>query len=380
MIKKFCKLIFILSFVFSFLINFKYSTFAASIAVNRDFNVKSENADIVPYDVSDVIVSVLGKIDIEDVKSDGTIRTISPNKVDKVHIELMNDIKTRIHPSLINNTLLTTIPSSDYAFDYNETLSPIHLKVRKTSSLGKCLLNNEYNNSMYKLLDNDSEYIKLINGIYNVEYLGTNIYYAIDANGDIIKGFVATSGQNFLNLTDSNDLNMRKTSDPYIFYCNDSGDKYSGIFWCSPVNFNSFLYSFDDSGRLKSVRRSDSYQDNTPVLTGTWEYNLDIQKWRFSQTDANGTRVYLKNGFYRIKNNDGKSYYYLFDSDGNMRTGLVKYAGNTYYLQESGKYIGARYSGNIIINNIPYTFDADGKMISTMGKDMQVTGNKYYSK
>ena len=375
-----CLIVFIVVFAFILFVSAKQNTFAASIAVNRDLNVNLENSKIIPYDVNNAIVTVLGKIDIEAVLSDGTIRTISPNKVDRVHVELLNDIKTRIHTSLINNTLLTTIPLSDYTFDYNESFSPIHLRVKKLSPLGKCLLSNEYYSNMYRLLDNDSEYIKLINGIYNVEYLGSNIFYAIDANGDIIKGFVVTSGQSFFDLTESNDLSMHKSNDPYIFYCNDSGDQYSGMFWCSSVVFNNFLYSFDDSGRLKSVRNSDAYQDDTPVLTGTWEYNLDIQKWRFSQTDANGNRVYLKNGFYRIKHDDGKSYYYLFDLDGNMRTGLVKYASNTYYLQERGNYIGAMYVGNITLNKIPYTFDADGKMISAMGKDMKVTGNKYYSK
>ncbi|MBR1453751.1 MAG: hypothetical protein IJ593_03805 [Lachnospiraceae bacterium] len=108
---------------------------------------------------------------------------------------------------------------------------------------------------------------------------------------------------------------------------------------------------------------------NEVPIEGSWYYDDQKNDWHFVHIDMYGNVGFLKNGCYKI-NTYGDSYYYMFDNNGSLITGLVRYNGNTYYFQETGLNRGSLYVGQIKINGITYEFDESGKMIGAMGKSM----------
>ena len=90
--------------------------------------------------------------------------------------------------------------------------------------------------------------------------------------------------------------------------------------------------------------------------------STDIANKEF-ETISIGSKRYLSNGLYKIKNKEGRGYYYLFDSNGLMQTGFKVFNGKTYYFEETGDNKGAMVYGEKIINGILFKFNADGSLI-----------------
>ena len=55
--------------------------------------------------------------------------------------------------------------------------------------------------------------------------------------------------------------------------------------------------------------------------------------------------------------------YYMFDSQGYMKTGWIDWENNRYYCDEKGTPSGAMVTGTYIIDGLEYQFDASGAMI-----------------
>ena len=276
---------------------------------------------------------------------------------------------------VVNNTVNNAILMTDYLFITNDENVKIGIKVAKDSTLGKSLVENEVFNNMWAALPDDTRYVKLTNGFYKLQDNYNDHYYALDRNGTMLTGFVTTDNQKYYEL-DSNTGTIQEiqgqSGAKYYFY--DSKDEFRGMLWSSPVDVNGMTYTFDEQGRVvkeevTTVKELSIFDKNLSTTDGKFEYNPETNNWRFYKTGLDGNKVLATDGFYKI-NLGGQDNYYMFDENGDMVTGFVRYQGNTYYLQEYGTNRGAVYTGEIFIKGINYIFDEKGVLINAMDKKM----------
>ena len=134
----------------------------------------------------------------------------------------------------------------------------------------------------------------------------------------------------------------------------------------TPITLNNITYIFDEFGRI--IMEIQNIIDNG----GTWEYVSDVNKWRYNKLNADGTTTVLKDGSYAIPTLDG-IYYYIFDENGYMKTGLTEYNGQTFYLQEEGLLQGAVYTGDLLRDGKVYSFsNTTGELINIVDAASQV--------
>ena len=108
---------------------------------------------------------------------------------------------------------------------------------------------------------------------------------------------------------------------------------------------------------------------HTNITHGTWVYDSNINKWRYS-SGQNSSAVtlfsdysslsYINDGFYKLGN---EGYMYYFDPNGYMVTGFIEYANHIYYAEEAGQNVGALICGTRVIDGIEYTFNNFGEML-----------------
>ena len=268
-----------------------------------------------------------------------------------------------------------TIGATDYDFIKNENNVKIGVKIRKESAIGELLTTNDLYKSMWITIPDDLDHIRLTNGFYRLSEPLDDRYYALDKEGNIITGFVETVNQKYYEL-DTATGNIKETdsssSAKYYFY--DSNDEWRGILWMSPIEINGIEYTFDGQGHVikEEVAVNTSltlFDENINVSDGHFEYNPETNGWKFYLDGIDGNKIYALDGFYKI-NVGGKDNYFMFDENGNMKTGFVRYHGNTYYLQEYGVNRGAVYTGTITVKGIEYIFDEKGVLINAMDKKM----------
>ena len=161
-------------------------------------------------------------------------------------------------------------------------------------------------------------------------------YFAFDENGYMKTGYIDYKGN--------------------TYYMLESGDKQGAL----SFNRNSNeTYYFNEQGTLMAVLK-----DNSDT-TG-WLLNVNNNSVQYMEQTQTGQVMPLTNTYRRLYSNGGY-YDYIFDSLGNMRTGLTEFNGNVYYLAESGVNKGAVTIGEQVINGTKYVFGNDGTLQSADG-------------
>ena len=121
------------------------------------------------------------------------------------------------------------------------------------------------------------------------------------------------------------------------------------------------------------------------IIGGRWAYDNVHKKWMyyfssnvtdnvidnlFPNADAGiyvglsttESRLYLKNGIYQIYYK-GESYFFRFDENGYMVTGLSEANGSQYYFIEQGVFEGAMQFDPMVVGNKKIIFDAYGRIV-----------------
>ncbi len=266
-------------------------------------------------------------------------------------------------------SLQTTIPYTDYQF-IKDGNAPTGVLLKKSSTLAKALLNSKDYTSRYKVIDGNNDYIMLKNGFYNIQRLDGSYYYLLDIDGNIKTGFV-TVGTLMLHRVNAqaNKIEKAGESEGGKYYLYEEMNHDRGILYSQPITVNGVKYLFDSAGRVISAN---GIENNTTQLASTnsnkvvkgWKYDPINNKWSYNDIDSTGRAYSYTNGAFPIVAEDGKTYYYVFDKDGIMMTGLIRYNGNVYYLREKGALTGAVYTGTILLGNKKYIFDETGAMVT----------------
>ncbi len=108
------------------------------------------------------------------------------------------------------------------------------------------------------------------------------------------------------------------------------------------------------SGSQQSSGNPDSEGAAAPAAEGQWIQ--DANGWWYRRADG----TYPANNWF-MDPASGK--YYMFDSQGYMKTGWIDWENNRYYCDEKGTPSGAMVTGTYIIDGLEYQFDASGAMI-----------------
>ena len=255
------------------------------------------------------------------------------------------------------------ITMAEYKWVYDEKGERTGIEIRKDSTLGKILVNSQ--TSVGRWQDTtDANYIKLKNGLYDVQYAGGAYYFGIDNNANMITGFIQTTDtteHRYIDMTSGAFAgSFTMPSAKYFLY--DGLGENRGIIWTVPITVNNVLYTFDAQGR---VINEQNLAKEASAESSRWEYDPTTNRWKYYNVDSTGKGEYYTNGVFPIEL-QGSTNYYLFDSNGYMETGLKEINGNTYYLQETGNFAGAVFVGKITLNGKEYEFDTQGRMVSAM--------------
>ena len=277
----------------------------------------------------------------------------------------------------VEMAIITPIHLNEYSWTStsNESGKKFYgIKVLKTSPIARILMSNRDYAKYYK--DLDGEYIQLKNGIFSIQTPNQLFNYAFDFNGNMLTGIVAAKeGTKQFVIDEAIGVLVESGSvgeNKYYFY--DGAGELNGVMWNQPITYNGVEYTFDSTGKIiseKAVTNNETVEGHSKV--DSWEFDPLNNSWKYFEVDASGNRTYLKNTAKEINTNCGSSWY-IFDENGNMKTGLTEYKGNIYYLQETGANRGAITTGVIVLNGISYTFDSAGCMVS---KVSALTGTQH---
>ena len=278
-----------------------------------------------------------------------------------------DEVTIKVNP--IDFVLYYSLPANDFEWTYDSIGERNGILLKKDSVLGNAFLSDSKFASRYQDVGNG--YLKIMNGFYNVSYAGASFYFAFDSTGNLLTGFI--------NTTYSTDCyNIDSETNKLYSIGSKEGAKYflyrdgviKGTVYNTPIVINNILYEFDLEGRVlneerqgnvesvviekvspksntltadmlnESIGRVSGSDENRKPFSNLWEYDEVNGKWRYYTTDENGVKKYYTDGIYFIEDGLG-GHNYIFDENGFMLTGYVEYKGNTYYLVEEGKYIGA---------------------------------------
>ena len=168
-------------------------------------------------------------------------------------------------------------------------------------------------------------------------------YYAFDEQGYMRTGYIDYKGN--------------------TYYMLESGNNQGAL---SFTKNNNESYYFNEQGTLMAVPR------NNTETTG-WLLNVNNNSVQYIEQNQTGQVMPLANTYRRLYSNGGY-YDFIFDSLGNMKTGLTEFNGNVYYLEENGINKGAVTVGERIINGTKYIFGNDGTLQKAEGLVYSMTG------
>ncbi|MDO5564370.1 MAG: InlB B-repeat-containing protein, partial [Eubacteriales bacterium] len=103
-------------------------------------------------------------------------------------------------------------------------------------------------------------------------------------------------------------------------------------------------------------------QSSLGAMVGTWEFHKDKGTWKYNIKELNGAKpeelTFAADGWYMINDVLGQKDWYIFENQGNVRTGwYTDTQGNTYYLNEIlAEKPGAMNLGWVTIDGIQYYF------------------------
>lgn len=137
-----------------------------------------------------------------------------------------------------------------------------------------------------------------------------------------------------------------------------SGDNYSGGTGGS-VTASSVLSNKNNNNMSKSSS-IDNYKINSSVIKNV-SFVLDTSTNKLKVNNQS-----IKSGFYNLDTGTGIGLYCI-DDNGDMKTGLVEYKGDLYYMDERRENLGKMFVGEVLLNGYKFVFDQFGKCVS--GKD-----------
>ena len=208
-------------------------------------------------------------------------------------------------------------------------------------------------------LNEGGQTISIRDGMYKIDYLSSEYFFGIDADGIMMTGFVKTTGttkQFAVDFATGYVVEGDKVEEAK-YYLMESGI-YMGVLWNQTIEINGILYEFDINGRIISETQINE-EDN-----GMWFYEPETDDWKYLVQAVDGSLTYLMNETAAIPYM-GQVYYYMFDEKGNMRTGFNDVNGKTYYLMESGALKGSIYVGELTVGDTVFTFNTEGVLVET---------------
>lgn len=209
--------------------------------------------------------------------------------------------------------------------------------------------------------------IQIKNGLYRISDGIVDAYYAFNENGRMLTGFIVTTEntKTYSINPETQEIQLIGYAGPGKYYLMETG-QYMGAMRTTPITLNNITYIFDPSGKI--IMEIQNIIDNG----GAWDYKADVNKWTYSKINADGTTTMLKDGAFAIPTLDG-IYYYIFDENGYMKTGLTEYNGQTFYLQEEGLLQGAVYTGDLLKDGKVYSFSSTtGELVNIVDAASQV--------
>ncbi|MBR4315223.1 MAG: hypothetical protein IKP66_09965, partial [Lachnospiraceae bacterium] len=270
--------------------------------------------------------------------------------------------KAGVIDSIISSMIIGTTGSWVYYPEENKW----GYKIPVENEIAKALIKNRDLNTKYILVD-DGANVQIKNGLYRITDGILDAYYAFDENGRMLTGFMVTTEDTKTYSINplTQEVELIGYPGPGKYYLMEAG-QYMGGMCTSPITFNNITYIFDQSGKV--IMEIKNIIDNA----GAWEYKADVNKWVYNKIDADGTITMLKDGVFAIPTLDG-IYYYIFDENGYMKTGLTEYNGQTFYLQEEGLLQGAVYTGDLFKDGKVYSFSSTtGELVNIVDAASQV--------
>ncbi|MBR3288976.1 MAG: hypothetical protein IKI71_04365, partial [Lachnospiraceae bacterium] len=261
-------------------------------------------------------------------------------------------------PGAIDSILNSIIISNVGAWVYYPEENAWGYKIPVDDTIAQAIIKDKDLNTKYALVDDGSS-IQLKNGVYRISDMLTDYYYAFNDKARMATGFMVTTEDTKMYALnqETNKIELVGYAEPGKYYFMESGP-YMGAMCTRPITINNITYIFDGSGRI--IMEIKNIVDND----GAWYYIPEVNKWVYIRTFPDGTHEGLKDGVYAIPALDG-IYYYIFDEEGYMKTGMTEYNGRTYYLQEIGLLQGTVYTGDLVRDGKVYSFSpTTGELIN----------------
>ena len=267
---------------------------------------------------------------------------------------------------VVDSILNAAITGVDGTWVYYPEENKWGYKISVNNEVAQAIMKDQELVTKYALVDEGTN-IQLKNGMYRIIDGLIDNYYAFDNRGRMITGFITTTEDTKMygiNL-ETQEIEESAYTDQGKYYLYESG-MHLGAICTEIITIDYVTYIFDEKGKV--VMEIQNIIDNG----GSWEYNSDTNKWIYNKLNEDGTYTTLKDGAYAIPVLNG-IYYYIFDEDGNMMTGMTKYNGHTFYLQETGLLKGTVYTGDIEIDGNVYTFSpSTGELVNIVDMNSQV--------
>ena len=239
-------------------------------------------------------------------------------------------------------------------------------KISVENEVAKALMKDQSMNTKYAVVD-DGLFIQLKNGLYKIADNNLGYYYGFDSNGKMLTGFIHTTEDTKMYgiNVETQDIIFEGYAEVGKYYLMETGAE-MGMLWNQPITLNNITYIFEVTGKI--IEEIQNIIDGG----GAWVYDEAAAKYKYNIINADGTTTFAKDGVYAIPAING-IYYYIFDADGYMKTGVTEHNGKTYYLQETGLLQGTVYTGDIILDNKVYSFSSTtGQLINVVDAAQQV--------
>ena len=196
----------------------------------------------------------------------------------------------------------------------------------------------------------------LINTFFTSNVTGTDCWYAVDNNGNMLTGLVKKDGA--------------------VYYLQEQGSNMGMLVAGTSVTIGGIAFETDTAGKvigdlsifggMLNIYDMDQYANNANGLNaqagdmsgadqveGFVNAGNGIFYYMMKEVDASGKTTFKKaTGIMNIN-----GLYYYFDENGVMATGLKEVNGKLYYFIETGEKIGSVYVGNITVDGTSYYCD-----------------------
>ena len=196
--------------------------------------------------------------------------------------------------------------------------------------------------SYYGYDQNSSMSEKYANGIFKIDIGdGKDRYYGFDNKGYMVSGFNNFYGCTYLFNEDSKSVDYGSLIFDSVIM---NGNKYT-----IHPNYGELIGVDENIGGVYSASKT-----GLNIIDGSWNGNWEVNPVTGQKTYVlrNGVRELPVNGSVEIG-----GLYYVFDKEGIMQTGFIKYRGQYYYMVDEGPQSGVIYIGYKNVGGVELLFD-----------------------